>query len=237
MPTTSDSKQPSKPDATVADVVAAAAETGAPTEVVVEVLRTRLRLGAVPVAHALGHEAAAYIRAGTKRDPAVVAAADQLWAAVPRNGELAVNLPDLDPSWETAAACRGKDPNLWFCDGEVCDDEIEAVSICASCPVVGHCAITYIAEQDGLWGGMTYRNRAKLRRYLRLGVATPTVNDIAPLAVEIALSSLRARIMSRPPTFTDDGRLFDHPVVESHPRRRYAAPRRRRAPVSEPLFA
>jgi hypothetical protein len=225
------------PDVTVADVVAAAERGGQDIEVIVEVLRSRLKLGVIGVSHALGIDASEFIQGGTKRLPHVVAAADQVWADVVPTGT-GVTLPDLGHAWETAAACRGKDPNLWFCDGEVCDAEIEAVAICEGCPAIGHCALTYLSEQDGLWAGMTHRNRARLRRYLRLGVVEPSPAAVAPVAVAIARSSLDARIMSRTVVDRPDGCLFAPPaaaaVVVSHPRRRTRA----QAPAATvPLFA
>lgn len=232
--------EPPKTDRTVviADVIRAADATGASTEVVVEVLRTRLDLGVVPVSHALRIDAGEYIRAGTKRKPHVVAAADQLHAAIVPTGR-PLDLPDLGIEWKSAAACRGKDPDLWFCEGEACDAEIEAVEICAGCPAIGHCAITFMSEQDGLWGGMTHRNRAVLRRYLRLGVVDADPAAVAPLAADIAVSSLQARIASRPSTLTPDGRLFpvDH-VPESAEVAAYRKSRRStaRSTLTRPLF-
>lgn len=227
------------PTVVIADVIRAADAVDAPTEVVVEVLRTRLDLGVVPVSHALGIDASQFIRAGTKRKPHIVAAADQLWAAVVPTGT-PLELPDLGTDWTAAAACRGKDPNMWFCEGEACDAEIDAVAICTSCPAIGHCAITFMSEQDGLWGGMTHRNRAVLRRYLRLGVVPATPVAIAPLAADVAVSSLQARIASRPSTITTDGRLFPvDPIPESAEVAAHRRARRRqlaKSTLTQPLF-
>ena len=231
-------------DATVADVLAAAAD--APTEVIVEVLRTRLDLGVVAINHALGIDASEFLRSGTRRIPAVVAAADQVWANVVAH-PVDTTVPDLGTAWQSAAACRGKDPALWFCDivdeddpskssWEATDDEIEAVAVCTGCPVIGHCALSAINEPKGLWAGMTDRNRQRLRRYLRRGVVPVDPAAVGPLAVDISTSSLKARIDSRPDPYTDDGRLFaiSTSEVPVHLRHRRRAPQR---PVVEPLFA
>lgn len=70
-----------------------------------------------------------------------------------------------DPRWEESAACRGKDPALWFPD-ESGDQAIEAKRTCRGCPVRGEC-LTYAVvwnEVHGIWGGLTFDRRQKLRR-------------------------------------------------------------------------
>lgn len=242
-PPTSPPPPTAKADATVADVLRAAGD--APTEVIVEVLRTRLDLGVVAITHALGVNASEYLRSGTRRVPAIVAAADQVWANVVAH-PADVTVPDLGTAWQSAAACRGKDPALWFCDivdeddpakssWEATDDEIEAVAVCTACPVIGHCALAALNEPKGLWAGMTDRNRQRLRRYLRRGVVAVDPAAVGPLAVDISTSALKARIDSRPDPFTDDGRLFPLDTeVAVHVRLRR---RTRRRPAVEPLFA
>lgn len=225
-----------KADATVADVLAAAGD--ADIEVIVEVLRTHLDLDRIAISHALGIDGSQYVRSGQRRSPHVLAAADQVWAAVEPH-PIAVVPPDLGSGWHAAAACRGLDPNLWFCDDPGSDDEIEAVGVCVACPVVGHCALSALTEPDGLWAGMTERNRQRLRRYLRCGVVPMTPRSVAPVAVDIAVSSLAGRVSSKPSPITDDGRLFDvppSPEVAAHTRARRA--RRVAQPAeSELLFS
>lgn len=233
---------PTQTDATVADVRAAAAQVDAPTEVVVEILRSRLNLGVVGITHALSIDAADYLRPGSRKVSAIVAAADQLWATVQAH-PIEVVVPDMGIAWQSAAACRGKDPSLWFCDDPdnpdpASDDEIEAVNICATCPVIGQCALAALNEQQGMWAGMTTRNRQRLRRYLRRGVVAVTAEAVGPLAIDIGMSALQARIAVRPEPFTDDGRLFDIPEsaeVTAY-RRARRSPGARRS-VVEPLFA
>lgn len=227
-------------DATVADVLRAAGD--APVEVIVEVLRTHLKLDRIAVSHALGIDAALYIRAGHRRSPAVLAAADQVWSAVVAT-PIEVAPGDLGSGWHAAAACRGLDPNLWFCDDRDDpgnDDEIEAVGVCVGCAVIGYCALAALDEQCGLWAGMTDRNRQRLRRYLRVGVVPVDPAAVAPVAVDIAVSSLAGRVASKPAAVTPDGRLFDIPAsaeVAAHARSRTRRRSRRQPVEAVPLFA
>lgn len=236
------SRNLNRADATVADVLAAAGDD-TPTEVVVEVLRTHLGLDRIAVSHALGIDASLYIRAGHRRAPAVLAAADQVWSAVVAH-PADTDPGDLGSGWHAAAACRGLDPGLWFCDDRDDpgnDDEIEAVGVCVGCAVIGHCALSALDEQNGLWAGMTDRGRHRLRRYLRAGVVPANPGAVAPVAVDIAVSSLAGRVASKPLAVTDDGRLFDIPsspeVVAHAARSRRRQRSRRRTVVAEPLFA
>jgi hypothetical protein len=57
-------------------------------------------------------------------------------------------------AWKAQAACRGKDPELWF--PQQGDVAREAKAICATCPVQTEClnyAVT-AAEDFGIWGGL-----------------------------------------------------------------------------------
>lgn len=71
----------------------------------------------------------------------------------------------MDPRWDDRAACRGKDPALWFPDSSG-DQAIDAKRICRGCEVRGPCLAYAIAanETDGIWGGLTFDRRQKLRR-------------------------------------------------------------------------
>lgn len=79
-------------------------------------------------------------------------------------------LPSLDiPAWQQRAACRGSDPELFFPDrGEDADP---AKKICADCPVRQECLEAALArgERFGIWGGMSERERRKIRRTRRAG--------------------------------------------------------------------
>ncbi len=69
------------------------------------------------------------------------------------------------PAWHARAACRGAGPGQWF--PERGEDVRPAKAVCAGCSVRSQCA------QDaqevgryaiGIWGGLSDRERRKLRR-------------------------------------------------------------------------
>lgn len=69
-------------------------------------------------------------------------------------------------SWREAAACSGT-PGVDFFPAP--DDPAavsRAKSVCASCPVSDDCLAFAIEtnQPDGIWGGMTAKERAGLRR-------------------------------------------------------------------------
>ena len=64
--------------------------------------------------------------------------------------------------WESGAACRNTDSDLFFAPGGI--QEHRAKAVCRSCPVRWEClayALRYRVEH-GLWGGLTERERRKL---------------------------------------------------------------------------
>ena len=80
--------------------------------------------------------------------------------------------PWVDEEWKLRAACRGKDPGLWFpseigrrhYDRTVRVLTARARAICTGCPVRGEC-LEYALVTDqpwGIWGGMTEDERARL---------------------------------------------------------------------------
>lgn len=62
-------------------------------------------------------------------------------------------------------ACTEHDPDLWFADERSHDAEI-ALTICAGCPVRETCLTHALGrpERYGIWGGLTGRERERLRR-------------------------------------------------------------------------
>lgn len=75
---------------------------------------------------------------------------------------------DVSPmgDWKDAAACRDRDPRIFFPEeGDRAGEEL-ALSICAECPVTDVC-LEYAAEnriEDGIWGGKLEWERARRRR-------------------------------------------------------------------------
>jgi WhiB family redox-sensing transcriptional regulator len=78
-------------------------------------------------------------------------------------------LPTLTPpeTWRTLARCRGVDPVVFHPVNE--DDADEAKAICALCPVREACLEYAIEarEKDGVWGGLTARERRRVIRRMR----------------------------------------------------------------------
>jgi WhiB family redox-sensing transcriptional regulator len=65
-------------------------------------------------------------------------------------------------AWKAQAACRGKDPELFFPTQG--DHAPEAKALCASCPVQAEC-LNYAlvaAEDFGIWGGIGEHARRNL---------------------------------------------------------------------------
>ena len=66
-----------------------------------------------------------------------------------------------DISWHERAACRYKDPELFYQTG---NDAREAKNVCGTCPVRAEC-LTYALETKeewGVWGGMEEKERRKV---------------------------------------------------------------------------
>lgn len=73
----------------------------------------------------------------------------------------------MTDTWQTDAACRGMDPDIWF-PGQSGDVKLPK-SICATCPVSDPCQDHGLRhEAFGVWGGLTDRQRKRTRQ--RLGI-------------------------------------------------------------------
>lgn len=77
-----------------------------------------------------------------------------------------------DPlAWMDQARCVGSDPQLFFpARGE---SHHEAVAICRQCDVRFECLEYALAngEKFGIWGGLSERERRRVRRRRKLGQA------------------------------------------------------------------
>jgi WhiB family redox-sensing transcriptional regulator len=75
-----------------------------------------------------------------------------------------------DRSWQTRANCMGVDPDLFF--PERGSSTREAKEVCRGCVVREDCLDYAIAngEKFGIWGGMSERERRKVRRARVLAV-------------------------------------------------------------------
>jgi len=67
-----------------------------------------------------------------------------------------------DYAWQTEAACRGVDAELFFPATE--DEATAAMAICETCPVRMACLAFAVErnERFGVWGGMTEKERQRL---------------------------------------------------------------------------
>jgi WhiB family transcriptional regulator, redox-sensing transcriptional regulator len=70
-------------------------------------------------------------------------------------------------AWRDQARCRGADPEIFHPSDE--DDGVEAKAICAVCPVREPCLEYSLTarEKDGVWGGLTARERRRVLRQRR----------------------------------------------------------------------
>ena len=66
--------------------------------------------------------------------------------------------------WTDRAACRGTDTEIFFPANA--DEEAEALSICATCPVRAQCLEYAVRNKEiyGIWGGTTPDQRRRIRR-------------------------------------------------------------------------
>lgn len=88
--------------------------------------------------------------------------------AVARSPRLRVEA-ETDPGWRDEAACRAEDPELFFPVSELFRFQIDtAKRVCDRCPVIDTCLSWALetAQQDGIWGGKTTKERVNLRRSL-----------------------------------------------------------------------
>jgi len=82
----------------------------------------------------------------------------------------AVNEPD-ETSWQMEANCLGVDPDLFFPERGASTKEAKAV--CRGCVVREECLEYALAngEKFGIWGGLSERERRRIRRQRALASA------------------------------------------------------------------
>ncbi len=78
--------------------------------------------------------------------------------------ELRALMGSTDEAWQSQANCMGVDPELFF--PERGSSTREAKEVCRGCVVRVDCLEFAIAngEKFGIWGGMSERERRKVRR-------------------------------------------------------------------------
>jgi WhiB family redox-sensing transcriptional regulator len=73
----------------------------------------------------------------------------------------------MNANWRQRSACRGLDPDIFYPSSD--EEAEEAKAICAGCPVQQVCLEYALAhrERDGVWGGLTERERRRALRQRR----------------------------------------------------------------------
>lgn len=100
-------------------------------------------------------------------------------------------LRHTDPNWRDHAACKGKNPSVFFFEDT--SPNHEARRLCHSCPVRIDC-LEYATEDEkdwGIWGGVTARVRLTLRRFM-LKTKTDSVLELLATKPEIVLETYPA---------------------------------------------
>jgi len=74
-------------------------------------------------------------------------------------------MTERDDSWRHLAACRGMRTALFFPEPGRRDPAAvaEAKSVCAGCAVRERCLAAAMAEEQGIWGGLTASERREAR--------------------------------------------------------------------------
>src|SRR5262252_3392342 len=96
----------------------------------------------------------------TKRDPPTIHRS----RGVPVSELMDVLASGLDRSWQRQANCMGVDPDLFFPERGA--STREAKEVCRGCVVREDCLEFALVngEKFGIWGGMSERERRRLRR-------------------------------------------------------------------------
>lgn len=71
--------------------------------------------------------------------------------------------------WRDSAACRDRDPELWFPVGDAGPALLQveqAKAVCRTCPVIDACLIWAMRNriEHGVWGGMSEQERRPVKR-------------------------------------------------------------------------
>lgn len=86
----------------------------------------------------------------------------------------ALQAEGLDMAWQDFANCRGADPDLFFPERGA--STRVAKTICRECSVLAECLEFAIvsSEKFGIWGGMSERERRKIRKQRQIAAARRT---------------------------------------------------------------
>ena len=101
--------------------------------------------------------------------------------------------PDLDMTWQEFSNCLGVDPDLFFPERGA--STREAKEVCRGCVVQADCLEYALqnGEKFGIWGGMSERERRRIRRQRALArVAAAEAAEAAGEAQSRAVGSVVA---------------------------------------------
>ncbi len=86
-----------------------------------------------------------------------------------------LNMLTEDKSWQSRANCMGVDPDLFFPERGASTKE--AKEVCRGCVVRDDCLEFALrnSEKFGIWGGMSERERRRVRRQRALSAKTAAV--------------------------------------------------------------
>lgn len=91
-------------------------------------------------------------------------------------------------AWRQFGACRGK-PQEWFYP-ERGDSTAEAKAMCGICPVMQQCREWGLKhERIGIWGGLSERERRRLRRRAGVTFEGIAINPFDDLCVDRGVDS------------------------------------------------
>ena len=65
--------------------------------------------------------------------------------------------------WAKDATCKGMDPDIFFPERGDHAGVRAAKAVCLNCPVKTDCRDAHITEREGIWGGMSSRERRVYR--------------------------------------------------------------------------
>lgn len=76
-------------------------------------------------------------------------------------------------AWHEQANCRGLDPELFFPERGGTWESTQAKEVCAACVVRQECLeyAVNVGERYGLWGGLSEKERRRIRVARRMGGA------------------------------------------------------------------
>lgn len=97
-----------------------------------------------------------------------------------------IQVPREDLAWKERGACKGLENDMFF--PERGEGTLEQKKICSGCPVLAECREYSITngEKFGIWGGLSERERRRLRRQRSEGRKASTVISIPEIDLNAA---------------------------------------------------